>query len=764
MTGESKRSGAAARDRHESTIARIVRNLRRDRVAGITAVGAVAVLAAAAVGFGGGAHSVLPRIGDIGAWLSNDSQGSVTHANGLSGKADTRIGLTNAAGHPLTVTQDGDTVIVLDTVTGKVTRIDPSQLTVTQSVTYGSPNVQIISGGGKAYVVDPTKGLVQAIDPDRLSVIGEPVALRAPLGVAAVDGRGTAWVPELSTGQLVPVTGGTKGAPVPVGSPGDVVHLTMANGVPVATDTTAATMTVLPPSGARQTVKLPATGGTAMVGPTATDGSVVPLLATGSHQMVIVDTRDAVTTEVALDGFAADDLGAPQALGGRVYVPDSTTGRLIVYDSVSGRMLNQITVSGRRGRISVFMHDGMLWANDASGSAAVSVDSSGAVHPISKYTPDLPGGPLPRPSSSPSPHAQGGGPDPGAGAPGSEPKGGSGERGKGDGGNGGGNGNGGGAGVPGRPTPPKASPAPPNPKPPNPTPPSPTPPSPTPPGPTPPRTTPPRTTPPAAPPNAPTGIGETAGAGYIEVKFSPSTGATPTSYTLSGLPSGATADPQSVPPDGPYQFRVSGGMDCGTPYKFSVVANFPTGTRSNSGGSALSCTAPGAPSGLSLDVGTQKQITATWQAARANGGTVTYTAGISGGTSANVTGTSKTFTGLKNFQSYTVTVTATNGAGASKPPASAAKSLSHAVWNGHIGNNPKDPVALRPTPSTSQTQKQWFPAPGGAAVSVVCVMPGGAWVDPTGSPSGSNWYKVSNPQPGYVATGYVVGVSGVWSC
>jgi hypothetical protein len=748
---------AANGDRHESTIARLVRHLRHDRVAGITAVGVVAVLAAAAVGFGGGAHSVLPKIGDIGAWLSNDSQGSVTHANGLSGKADTRIGLTNAAGHPLTVTQDGDTVIVLDTVTGKVTRIDPAQLTVTQTVTYGSPNVQIVSGGGKAYVVDPAKGLVQPIDPERLRVIGSPVALRAPLGAAAVDGRGTVWVPELSTGQLVPVSGGTRGAAVPIGSPGDAVHLTIANGVPVVTDTTSSTMTVLPPTGTRQTVNLPSGGGTGAVVPAATDGSVVPVLSTGSHQLVIVDTGSAVTTQVALDGFAADDLGSPQALGGRVYVPDNSTGRLIVYDSGSGRMLNQITVSGQRGRLDLFMHDGMLWANDASGSAAVSVDSAGAVHPISKYAPDLPGGPLPKPTRSSPPRPDGGGPTRGAGAPGTLPKGGNGKgSGNGDGGgNGNGGGNGGGRGTPVKP----------------PTQPPPRTPPPTPPKTTPPTTAPP-TTPPAAPPNAPTGIGETAGAGFVEVKFSPSAGATPTSYTLSDLPSGATAAPDSVSPNGPYEFRVT-GLSCDQTYKFSVAANYPTGAKSSSGGSARPCLAPSTPGGLNLNVGTQKQVGAAWQAAKDNGGTVTYTVTIKGGnvkgtTKSTTAATSKTFSGLTNFDSYTVAVTAANSAGTSRQ-ASTSKTLGNLNGQGgHIYNNPVYAVNERSTMDADGTGNivGSFGANSNAPVTVLCVDTGGRWQDPdtTHTPNGSTWYYLSKPQKGWVATGYVTGPKNVWSC
>ncbi|GIH18853.1 fibronectin type III domain-containing protein [Rugosimonospora africana] len=773
-TGQRPGGGAddrvtVARGRQESTVARAVRVLRTERLAGITAVGAVAVLIVSLVGFGGGAHSVLPRIADIGAWLANDSQGSVTHANGLSGKADTRVTLTNAAGHPLKVIQDGDTVLVEDTVTGTVTRIDPAQLTVTQSVSYGSAGVQVVAGGGKAYVVDPVKGLVQPIDPDRLSVIGPPVGLTAPLGTAAVDGHGTAWVPVLRSGQLTPVSGGTAGAPVTVGSPGDLFTLTIAAGTPVVTDVTSATMTVLVPGGGRRTVNLPTGPGgpppATLLAPASTDGAVIPLLATGSHQMVVVDTAAGRPTSVNLDGFDRDDLGGPETLGGRVYIPDNTTGRLIVYDSASGRLLNQVNVSGRSGRLNLFLNDGMLWANDASGAAAVSVDSAGAVHTISKYTPDLPGGPLPHASPTPTQTSGGGslpgpGDDPGrrgnSGNGGNQSGGGNGQSGAG--GQGGGGAGGGGGGRGGNPPPPvtrSSPPAPPTTKPPTTQPAAPKSPSPK----------PPATTPAGAPPDSAHGVSETPGPGYIDVKFSPSSGATPTSYTLSGLPSGASVSPDSVPAGGPYSFHVTGLACTGTPYKFTVVANYSTGPKQASGGGAQPCLVPSMPRSLKLNGSTQRQIGVSWQAPSSDGGAkVTYTV-KGGGKTLSASGTSATITGLTNFSSYTVTVAAKNGAGSSQPPAQGSVQIAHNV-NGHLGGDALYGVNVRSSTSASGTGNivHTFDKGSTAAVTVKCEKNGGSWTDPTGSPTGDTWYQVTSPYAGYIATAYVTGASGAWNC
>jgi hypothetical protein len=713
-----------ARGRQESTIARAVRALRRDRAAGYTAVGVVAVLVAAVVGLGGPVHNVLAKISNIGAWLSNDDKGSVTHANGLSGKADTRITLASAVGHPLKVTQDGDTVLVQDTVTGVVSRIDPPQLKVVQSVRYGSPGVQIVVGGGSAYVIDPAKGLVQLIDPDRLSAVGAPVSLSPPLGAAAVDPHGTLWVPVTSAGQLVPVTGGAVGAPVSVGSPHDELELTMAGGVPVVIDATSSTLTVVQSSGGRQTVNLPVTQGAGvapLLAPATTDGALVPLLDSASHRMVLVDTNTGTPTSVSLDGANGDELGAPQALGQRIYIPDHTTGRLMVYDAGSGQMLNQVNVTGKRGKLDVFLHDGLLWANDADGATAVSVDSTGVVHVVSKYTPDLAGGPLPSVGQSPSAGPAGGGPVAGAGPqPGQQPGGGKGNTGNGTG---------------GRPPAPKPSPS---------------------------RSTPPASTPPALPPSAPSNVSETAQRGSILVKFSPSAGATPIGYALSGAPAGAT-----VASTGQYQFTVS-GLSCGPTYPFTVVAHYPNGDLSASGPGALACLVPKAPASVSLDTGTQHQITASWPATTDDGGaSVTYSAAISGGSAANVgTATSHTFTNLTNFKNYTVTVTATNGAGNSTPPASHAGSPSAGPWTGNLYNNALFRVNVRSTknadPSCANCVTN-YPPGSTQQFTVKCIDPGGSWADPTGSPTGNTWYRVTSPVTGWVGSGYI-NVSGAWAC
>jgi hypothetical protein len=60
----------------------------------------------------------------------------VSHANGLSGQVDGRVGLPEMAGHKFQVSQDGKTVLVFDERTRRLVRIDPSQLTVAAAKDY----------------------------------------------------------------------------------------------------------------------------------------------------------------------------------------------------------------------------------------------------------------------------------------------------------------------------------------------------------------------------------------------------------------------------------------------------------------------------------------------------------------------------------------------------------------------------------------------------------------------------------------------------
>jgi Fibronectin type III domain len=717
---------------------------------GLTGYGCIALTVAiviAGAAFGASPHRVLAAVHGVTAWLANDSQGSVTQANGLSGRADARIKLADAAGHKLKVIQDGSTILIQDLTTRTVTRIDPADLTITQTAGLSAAGAQIVAGAGLAFLIDPHAGTVVQINPVSLTIDGPPVTLTAPLGAnPGITSDGTLWVPDDGTGDLVPVRHGAAATPVPVGQRGDVLTLTIAGGRPAVADSTADTLTVLATgqpttlasASARTTINLPPAGGGAILAPPSTPGSIVPLLLDGQRQLVVVNVARNTVSAVPLTGRSRDRLDAPLALGTRVYIPDESQGALVSYDTASQRLGSQIAIGSGPGPIDAFVQDGELWANSPDGSRAVCVNSDGTSYSIDKYQPNLPGGPLPgrpRPSSSPSPRSGPGGP----GGPGVPSPGGPGTPSQG--------------GVPGPgpttggpPTGPSSPPPPPHPRrspSPNPT---------------------PTSTPPPPPPTAPGVVTESAQPGSIGVTFSPVSSGTPLRYVLHGAPGAATVTPARVTATGPFQFTVT-GLSCAQSYGFAVTAVFANGQATSAPAAAVRpCLSPGAPGNLTATPADQA-INVSWSAAAGNGGTVTYTvtwSGAASGSQPGVSGTSFAITGLANRQSYTVTVTAVSPAGQTMATATATLTPPAPVPE-HIYNNSRDPVNMRTAPYLPGGSNPCsncitsFAPNSNAPVTVLCQTTGSPYTDPSGSPSGDIWDEVTDAsgQTGYVADGYV---------
>jgi hypothetical protein len=181
-------------------------------LAGSVCVAVAVLLVVVGAAFGVSPHSASAALHGITAWLANDRPGSVTQANGASGRADARVRLTGTAGHKLKVIQDGNTILIEDESTHTITRIDPAQLAAAQTATLGTAGSQIVIGANLAYLVDPRAGIVQQIDPLRLTTIGQPAALAAPLGTgSAITADGTLWVPDDAAGELIPVRHGAAG-------------------------------------------------------------------------------------------------------------------------------------------------------------------------------------------------------------------------------------------------------------------------------------------------------------------------------------------------------------------------------------------------------------------------------------------------------------------------------------------------------------------------------------------------------------------------
>lgn len=665
---------------------------RRDRLTGLVAIGAVGVLCAAAVVFGVGMASAKYHLADVGGWLTSTRKGELVHVNGLSGKVDGKVTLSGTTGHPMKVIQQGGVVLIVDEVTGVVSRVDPAHLNVAQGATYrGAAGMQAVAGSGMAYALDQKRGSVQRLDPMTLATMGDPISLTGPLSPAAIDAKATLWVPVPANGQAAPVQGSTPGHTIGIGRAGDDLALTIAGGNAVVTDFTAAESVILGQNGVQVKVRLPSTvadfGKGRVLAPTSTDGQLVPLLA--GQSLIVLNTGSGSLSSVALRLPRSHHLTAPQALGQKVYIPDESSGGLLVYDAATNRMGRQVPVTGHAGRLDAFVKDGLLWVNNPDSAKAVVVDPSGGHKPIEKYAGDVPGSvknPIPKAAA------------PGGGDQGlSTPR------------------------LPVHPRLPRPL--------------------------TPPRhkSDPPKVT----PPDKPTNLRATPQPdGSIQVDFQPGGGGPATGYRLV-TPAGLTATPDHIGASGPaYTFTAKGGT-CGQEYQFAVAATYRNGghvseIQSDYTDPALSCTQPDAPSGIT-GTGTVRGARISWQAPpNAAQKNVTYRVDVTGPMSfsnSNFSGTSLTIPSIWKNGSYTIKVTASNVAGGKANAVTRTITGPPQHYKGQNAGNPGEPSYLHSTPSNANTTGS-ITSYNKQSIQVDCQKKGGYYKHPTAtSPyfSGDLW-------------------------
>ncbi|MEU2354883.1 hypothetical protein ABZ599_18265 [Streptomyces misionensis] len=709
----------------------------RNRATGYVAVTAVCALVGTSVAVGVGASGSLPHLADIGAWLSS-SKGEAAHANGLTGQVDGKAELPGTAGHPVSISQDGKTVLVLDKKTGKVIRVDPSQLSAEQSADYGATGLQLAAGGSYAYVVNPAKGTVQRIDPAMTTPVGAPVTLGGRLGAAVVDPKGTLWVPVPGNGTVVPFVDGTRGTAVKVAAARHDLVLTLADGTPVVTDRTAAVTKVLSLAGTQQSFNLQ--GGIAgsapadILVPASTDGSTVPVLAGDSGALALVDIRTgrALNAKVPTVGHR---LGTPQVLGQRVYIPDESAGALLVYDTAASAFDDSVRITGTPGTLELFVRNGMLWVNDQESASAAVISAGGQVRHIGKYRTQVPterrknDKPVvddvpsaPPASQAPPPSAATTAPDHSGPAQGGKPT------------------------APSGPRPSKTTHAPA-------------------------RDCAVRWETGCPVPKAPGTPQAESGSGSITITFAAASGVTPEQYVLKGAPAGATVTPNAVGPDGPFTFEVRGGS-CARQYSFTVVARYAAGggeRESAPSAPVRPCVSPGAPRNLRVTAAPGGHGgTLTWQAPVGAGAAVTYTVHGPSGT-VTTRQTSQKYTGLTNSRTYAVSVTAANAAG-SGTTVGGTLDLTPPDQRMEIAHNDNDTIDLgiRSEPTSKSGHRNGaIPGMKSPTVTVHCKTTGSSETHPYTHVTSNVWAKISSGYgSGYIADIYLDSRNNpaVWQC
>ena len=573
--------------------------------------------------------------------------------DGQSAKSSVELQLGGTRGHYLIVSQHGDQVLVLDSQTGKLMRINVAGLTLgaTADFPVGS---QVVASLAATYIVNDTTGYVQRIEPVTLAPMGRSWHVPGRLGdTAVVDDTGTLWMPVLSNGTVIPVTSAGPGPAVPVGS-GSGLVLTSAAGVPIAIDRTTRTMTTLGPSGAQRVVTLPAAavsgGWQAMLVPAVSQPGSLPVVGGGATPSLAIVDLNAGTTQVIQLGseVSGHRLGQPVQTSHEVFVPDYTTGGVLVYDTSAKALAATIPVTGHAGTFEAEVIDGIAYFNDPAGSNAVVVTPDGQVHVVAKSGPGVPTSKRSQPPGN---------------APASPP--------------------------PHQPSPDSSQP-------------------------------------PATPP----------------VQGSTGASSDPTRPAGGTGPPGHSAAPTETP--------TATGPGPTAPATEPAPTLPPTPTQS-----VAPPLPPTAPQQLSAQV-SQHQVQLSWSPpASSGGGAVSYTVGWGSG-SAHTAGTSYTITGLSNFQTYPVTVTASTPAGQSQPVAQSVSVSPGTTWHYNVSSWVTLPLNIRTGPSTADGILTTLNPAGGVPVQVACQVRGGGYTDPTGTPSfpgGAVWDKLSSG--GYIADGYI---------
>jgi len=661
----------------------------------LVVIGVVVTLVLGTAGFliGRGETGLRLLIQAGDAWLPTNKDGSVTHVDGQTARPTAQVLLKGAAGHQLAVSQVGEQVLVLDQTTGVLVRINPAQLLLGAQAKVGTGSA-VVAGIAATYVVNYAAQTVQRIDPVTLHQLGPTVSLPwPPAPGAVVDSAGTLWLPIPSRGAVVPVSPAGLGRPVLVGAVGADVVMTSANGVPIAVDRTARRLTPVSLAGAGNARTLPAGIGI------GTKSLIVPA-GSGSPNVPLVNPNgqpSLVIVNLTTGASHTASLGASVA-GDRFGPPLQAGPRVFIPDYSTGQVLVYETSLGLLGStIPVLSHPGVFTAEVIDGIAYFN-DPNGNRAVV--MTPDG----VVHIISKSGPHVPKAhpGPPPPPAPPVTGP----------------GPGNPGGTGSP-----PPVHHHTPRPK---------------------------HTKPP--PPLAPASPQATAGSGYVTVSWQkPASGGPVTGYQVAVSPGGA------VHSTGSTSIQVT-GLTCGTTYSFTVSSVGADGKNVPAAPvSAMPCVPPGAPQGLNTSV-SPDQISVSWSApASDGGGAVSYTVAVNGNNQPPTTSTSATIGGLADFQTYTVTVTASNGAGPSAGD-STSVNLSAGPWGGYATDgNLYLPLRVEASPATNSGLVYSIPAYTSIPVTIDCQTTGGWYTDPSGNgPNGNVWDKVTfSGGTGYIADGYI---------
>jgi len=112
------------------------------------------------------------QVADGTAWLTNSPRGTLVQVSSASEAATATVDVATS-GDNLVTTQDGHSALVLNRSTGEIGRVDGALLRYSpqESVPGSSADLQLVSGGARAYVLDASQGHVRTYDSSDLSLV-----------------------------------------------------------------------------------------------------------------------------------------------------------------------------------------------------------------------------------------------------------------------------------------------------------------------------------------------------------------------------------------------------------------------------------------------------------------------------------------------------------------------------------------------------------------------------------------------------------------
>ncbi|MBO0868539.1 MAG: PASTA domain-containing protein, partial [Micromonosporaceae bacterium] len=375
--------------------------------------GLAAVLAAGAlaVGFGSGYKSANVVLTDDGGYVQKGNR--VVHVNAASRGVDAEApsDSTTDGSTQLQVTQDGSgAVIVVDPTTHQVTRLPTDTLApapVPQAP--AAPGLTASAGGGKAYLLDPKGGTVSQL-PDGAGTA--PVTVDTPEKVdqMVVDGSGTAWAYNSSTGDLFQISGDKVSDKQRAAHPGDHVTLTLAGGRPVVYDSSTGVGTGYGQGPALVPVVTGISEGLAAAPETppveGSHGDPELVVVASNADLAVADLSTGQVRQVVLPDQSGNQFGAPVVAFGRVYLPNFTKRQVTILDLATLRVVRKVHVWGASSQFQISVQGDRVWVNDPYERQMISFDANGNADPIDKGHGDglTTGDPAPSASTSQPPN------------------------------------------------------------------------------------------------------------------------------------------------------------------------------------------------------------------------------------------------------------------------------------------------------------------------------------------------------------------------